>query len=517
MGKKYDTAIIGGGMAGLISGLTLQKLGKRSIILEHGSQVGGNMSGIWRKGFYFDCGDQSMESFGILFPILQDLGLYDPDEWLQIKWRFLTKDSDVLLHDYDQVRDDYKQFFPESASEIDKWFNYLEPLCKWCPTFAGHHANTITKGRAERSLAGMKLLGAIISKFGKLKEFWPRFASELAETIFKTDPRLRYLFGDYGYQNMPLVVASLFWYTFIYDYFYPKAGIQGLMNKLADAFKERGGEIELKSTVNKIMNTGTIVKGVETSKGEYYEAENIINTGNMKRLVTEMLEDPTVWDFRDRQDICNGEVTMGNSAAYLGIDMTSEELKPLLKEHHTIFWRSYENTDSIHDRDLAKKGWSMISATSLFLPELAPKGKSSIVVQIYTPYNWLNDWGMNTDDPTKRTQEYEKLKEKVLNEIIEETEYVIPGLSKKIVYKELGTPRSLAKFTLNEKGSSMGWSLDTYNSHMANRYMRLKTPLKNLYNAGHYAIWPGGVISAALTGRYVARGIHKGFIRQFMA
>ena len=77
MAGKYDVAIIGGGMGGLITGLYLQKLGKRSIILEHGHQVGGNMSGIWRKGFYFDCGDQSMEDFGILFPVLKELDLYD--------------------------------------------------------------------------------------------------------------------------------------------------------------------------------------------------------------------------------------------------------------------------------------------------------------------------------------------------------------------------------------------------------------------------------------------------------
>ena len=73
MADKVDVVIIGGGIAALCTGLYLQKMGKRSIILEHGNQVGGNMSGIWRKGFYFDCGDQSTEEVGILFPILKEL------------------------------------------------------------------------------------------------------------------------------------------------------------------------------------------------------------------------------------------------------------------------------------------------------------------------------------------------------------------------------------------------------------------------------------------------------------
>jgi len=322
------------------------------------------------------------------------------------------------------------------------------------------------------------------------------------------------LFGDYGYPNMPLLISSIFWYTFIYDYNYPKAGLQGYMNMLADAYKARGGQIRLKSTVDKVKNVGKIVKGVETSKGEYIEADYVINTGNPKRLVTEMLEDPTVWDFKDRQDIIKGELTLGNATAYLGIDMSAEELKPLLKDHHTTYWRSYETVTDRYDPDLHRKGWSMISATSLFAPELAPKGKSSIVIQVYIPYGWMNDWGTYTSDPFARTAEYRKLKERVLNDIIKDTEYIIPGLSKKIIYKELATPRSLARWTLNAEGNSMGWSLDNYSSHMAKRLMRMKTPLKNLFNAGHYAIWPGGVISAALTGRYAARGIYVGFMMQ---
>lgn len=75
MTDKVDLVIIGGGIAGLCTGLYLQKMGKRSVILEHGNQVGGNMAGIRRKGFYRDCGDQSTEDVGILFPILKELDL----------------------------------------------------------------------------------------------------------------------------------------------------------------------------------------------------------------------------------------------------------------------------------------------------------------------------------------------------------------------------------------------------------------------------------------------------------
>lgn len=509
MPSTYDVAIIGGGMAGLIAGLYLQNAGKRTIILEHGQNVGGNMSGIRRNGFYFDCGDQSMESFGILFPILEELGLYHPEDWMPIKWRFLTPDCDVPLHSYDQVRADFQRYFPQSACELDAWFDYLLPICQWYPEFIARHAQTITSRGLTRAHAHVRLLASALRKASTLKEFMQRSASDLAEKVFTRDPRLRFLFGDYGYPNLPLMVASTFWYTFIYDYHYPKAGIQGLMNMLADAYRQRGGEIRLRSTVDALKTSGNIVTGLLTSKDEYVEAAQFINTGNLKRLVSEMLDNPTVWGYRDRQEILKSEVTLGNTAAYLGVDISSAELMPRLKEHHTVYWRSYETALDVYDQGLHRKGWSMISATSLFLPELAPPGQNSIVVQIYTPYCWMNDWGTNAHDPFTRTADYTALKHKVLDDIIADTEYVIPGLAGRIVYKELATPRSLARWTLNADGNPMGWGLDVYSSKMAKRRMRIKTPLKNLRNAGHYAMCPGGVITAAMTGRMVARQLAR--------
>ena len=57
----------------------LVRNGKKVLLLEHGKAVGGNISGIRRKGYFFDAGSQSTENVGILFTILEELGLYDPD------------------------------------------------------------------------------------------------------------------------------------------------------------------------------------------------------------------------------------------------------------------------------------------------------------------------------------------------------------------------------------------------------------------------------------------------------
>ena len=58
----------------------------------------------------------------------------------------------------------------------------------------------------------------------------------------------------------------------------------------------------------------------------------------------------------------------------------------------------------------------------------------------------------------------------MLDDVIEDTEYVIPGLRDKVVYKELATPRSLSKYTLNPEGSIMGWSYDMYQTPLYGRF-----------------------------------------------
>jgi len=256
---------------------------------------------------------------------------------------------------------------------------------------------------------------------------------------------------------------------------------------------------------------------VETSQGERFSGDHVVNTGNPKRLLNQMLDDPNQWDYKERQRILSGEVSRGQTAALLGVDISNQELRKYLKEHHTHYFRTYETAvRNPYDPELHNKGWSMISATSLHLPHLAPEGKSSIVVQVFTPYHWQNGWGTGSADPFARGAKHKELNEKVLNDIIRETEYIIPGLSDKIVHKELASPRTLARYTLNEEGSPQGWSYDIYRCNRAYKFARFRTPIKNLFMAGHYAMWPGGVIFSALSGRVVAKGIYGGFWRQLL-
>ncbi len=513
MGEKqnrYDVIVIGAGVGGLVCGNYLVRKGKKVLILEHGKSVGGNISGIRRKGFFFDAGSQSTENVGILFPILQELGLFNPDHWDRADWRWITPDCDVVLDDFEQIRADFKRGYPESASDIDAWFDFIEPGCNLMKDIMSDPFPLLQRGAERyRTMARMSRVGLPMLKV--MPETMRKPGSEKGREIFH-DPRLSFLFAEFGDRNMLLFMYYSFWYSFLYDYTYPKGGLVALADMLADSFKEKGGEIRLSSTVDRILTEGETAVGVETADGEQYRAEKIVNTGNPKRLVTQMC-DPALFPAKFRERIRNGPVSISVITAFLGLDMDDGELARDMKTHHAIYWRTYAASQDIYDPDLHRKNWSMLSWCSMHDKSLAPEGKNSVIVQVPVPYDWMNGWGTGSSDPNARNEAYKKLKQKVLDDVITDTEKVLPGLRDRVEYRELATPRTLSRYTLNPHGSIMGWSYDMYQTPLFGRFAQFKTPVKNLYLAGHYSIWPGGIVFSALTGKLVAEGMYEGFAK----
>ena len=118
---------------------------------------------------------------------------------------------------------------------------------------------------------------------------------------------------------------------------------------------------------------------------------------------------------------------------------------------------------------------------------------------------WRNNWG-NEGQAYPRSREYHKIKKEVGMDLVRQTENLVPGLSKMIDFFDTGTPLTTRRFSMNTSGSSGGWSYDSRPSPLFRTPLknRMYTPIPNVHAAGHYTIWPGGVISAALSGRLVA-------------
>ncbi|MCK4432813.1 MAG: FAD-dependent oxidoreductase, partial [Methanomicrobia archaeon] len=130
-------------------------------------------------------------------------------------------------------------------------------------------------------------------------------------------------------------------------------------------------------------------------------------------------------------------------------------------------------------------------------PSLRNKEGYSIVAFIFAPYNWENYWQAGPNK--ERTYEYKQYKEEIANKMITLIETVIPGLSKHVVVKELGTPLTFEKYTLTTEGAWFG-------PFTFQKLPNFKTPIGNLFLAGSNVSGSGvppAIRSGLNTAKYV--------------
>jgi phytoene dehydrogenase-like protein len=71
----YDTVIVGGGIAGLTAAVYLSIAGQKVLLIEKNNEFGGLVNTFERDGFRFEAGVRALENAGVIFPMLNDLGI----------------------------------------------------------------------------------------------------------------------------------------------------------------------------------------------------------------------------------------------------------------------------------------------------------------------------------------------------------------------------------------------------------------------------------------------------------
>jgi prolycopene isomerase len=275
--------------------------------------------------------------------------------------------------------------------------------------------------------------------------------------------------------------------------------------------------------------TGVVIRGgkacgVRTASGEVIESDAVVYAGDYKRFVGEILE-RSRFKPRFAERIKSSRMTEAILAVYLGLDFPPSELEPYLKAHHVFYFPNYDVIfpDAASDRDVHRRMWLAFNYFNDENPDFAPEGHSNLVLQTYSSAEWQSGWENGEADrasqsgsngapveaarSVKRTPAYRALKQEAGRHLIELAENVVPNLRRRIVYEDVGTPLTIERFSLNTGGSTGGWC---YDDRISPVYRPLKllnlfsTPVERLWATGHYTLWPGGVITAALSGKIVA-------------
>jgi prolycopene isomerase len=124
----------------------------------------------------------------------------------------------------------------------------------------------------------------------------------------------------------------------------------------------------------------------------------------------------------------------------------------------------------------------------------SPRGKNTITIITLQGFDY---WKKYESDYWKgRKKAYRVEKERMAKALIQQAEKVLlPGLSKAVEIKEIGTPLTNVRYTANYHGAIYGWDQTLDNSGW--RRLPHTTPIKNLYLSGAWTS-PGGGYGAVL-------------------
>lgn len=492
---ECDIAIIGAGIGGLTCGALLAKKGLKVMIFEQHYKVGGYCTSFKRRGFTFDpcihvingCGPN-----GQIGKILSELGIDKEIEFILIDpfdtIVFPNKQELDIPINYLHYKDRLEDLFPKEKNGLNKYFEIIIKIYQ--ELFQVSSLQT-----SDKKISFSTVIKYVNEPF-----------SALLEECFN-DSVLRKIIGiQCSYAGVPPSKASLIYVACLLSVFhlegtyYPKGGAQVFAELFANCIRRNGGKIWLGEMVEKIYLKDKEVIGLGLKSGFKVKAKYIVSNVDARQTFFNLIgKNYLRKSFIDK--LIQMEQSNSIFAIYLGVDMNSSALG--IK--NTCYWIlpswDYENTYSMACQGLIPKEIPIVLLSpSLKDPTLVPKGKNSVIIGTMFPYQYYVAHGIGKE-------------EVVANVLLKRAEEIIPSISDHIIVKEIATPKTFEKFTLNSEGAPYGFANTPQQSGL--NKLRQKTPIKGLYLAGHYTIPGSGVASVALSGKFAANIIFNELNKEY--
>lgn len=481
--------IIGSGIGGLLAGNLLARKGHQVTIFESHSAPGGYIGGFWRKGFYFESGTLSFESSRMVFGAMKDLGLLEKISFTRLYTRWVNKEFDGSMKSYEEFKAQLISTYPEKKANLKRYFAEVDQLYYATRPFIKNENKSFLLLIPKFIVAGLKM-ASLSRKYAKVK------VSDFTAKYFEKGSKLDRFFGFIGYPKMATSILGGAYVSLFDDYWAVAGGMQSWADLLSANFQKLGGELKLKTYVDRIITKGGKAIGVSCQKTAY-AADYVIAAGDYKKTFLRLLDDRTALPADFLSKVEKTAVSEGNVTAYLGLSMSNAELRTYLKLPHVFYFEDQPGAEVCDPRDQEyfEKCAVMLYSPSLHNQKLAPEGKSSLMIQAFAPTGWQDDWG---DGDRER---YRQLKAEVLEVLIDKAGEVIPHLRERIEFSDLATPLTYERYTHNTAGASSAWSWNPENRfHKTLLRSYVDTPVKNLYIGSCWAMQIGGIpgaISAA--------------------
>lgn len=480
-GNRWDAVVIGSGLGGLSCAAAFARQGFKALVLEQHDKPGGYATSFKRPGgFEFDVSLHSttVEERGGLhnlipgFPEITDVDfLPHPTLFRAI---FPEHDIRVPNRDVQGYIDILTKAFPAEKDGINALFEDMRGLQQEVGRL------NAARGNVDMSRFPMD--------FPHLYRCAGSTWAQIIDPVIKDAKLKGILSAQWGYYGLPpSKLASIYYGMPLYAYltgggFYPRGRSQTISNALVKFIEERGGRVLLNTRVEKILVQEGAACGVRTVEGREHPAKVVVSNANAYDTFHRMLEaDSVPHEYLAKLD--GYSVSLSSLQIFLGLKRDLVHAAGITDSE--IFYNTGYDPEADYKTALAGEssgnpGFCLTLYDNIY-DGYSPKGKNTINILTLNGYDHWKPYEADYRRGDKSA--YNREKARIADGMIHQVEKVLmPGLSKAIEVKEIGTPLTNLRYTSNYRGAIYGFDQTLGNSGA--QRLPHKTPVKNLYLSG---------------------------------
>lgn len=503
-GTQYDAIVIGAGLGGLGCAALMARNGLRPLVIEQHTIPGGYATSFTREadsGGTFTC-EVSLHSTSAKAPgmrrLLTEMGVYDRLDMVdhELAWTRIGTDGLVDLPNTGLAGLEtlLKQRFPADFDDITRLMAYWRHML------------------AEMDRLESQGPPADLAQFPQaFPILWSVAGSTLQQVLDRhlKNQRLKNFIGmTWGYYGLPPSRLAAFYYLLPMAEYLEHGGVylrgtsQSLSDALVSVIEQGGGTVLLGQRVTAILTKNGRAAGVKTAAGKSYAARAVVSNASAPATFGMLPSGVMPPEYLNRAS--GFENSVSNVIVWLGLDREIRSIQPRAE-----FCIELADDPEASYRAAMAGDWASVGVGVMIydhiVPGFSPAGTTTLCAMCLSGYEPWRRFEKDYDAGNK--QEYSLAKDRAADQIVATVEKAaLPGLSKMIVMREVATPLTNRRFTLNPDGAIYGYSQTLDNSFL--RRLQNRTPLPGLYLSSAWAM-PGGGYGGALA---AARGTFKNLV-----